>query len=68
MAKVEHDHEERFNRLAQNITDQKVFQKDAPQKWICRFCGHVHEGTSAPAICPLCKHPQAFFEVKAENY
>ena len=68
VAGVEREHEERFNRLAQNINDQKVFQKETKQRWICRFCGYIHEGENAPAICPLCKHPQAFFEVKAENY
>ena len=68
VAAVEREHEERFLKLAENIHDQKVFQKDTTQKWICRFCGHVHEGDSAPAVCPLCKHPQAFFEIKAENY
>lgn len=68
VAAVERKHEERFNQLAQNIGDQTVFKKQTEQKWICRFCGHVHEGTEAPAICPLCKRPQAFFEVKAENY
>lgn len=68
VAGVEREHEERFNRLVQNINDQKVFQKETKQRWICRFCGYIHEGENAPAICPLCKHPQAFFEVKAENY
>ena len=43
-------------------------KKDEPQKWICRFCGNVHEGQEAPGICPVCKKPQAYFEVKAENY
>lgn len=68
VAGIEKEHEERFLKLAQNIADQKVFKKDAPQRWICRFCGYIAEGTDAPAICPLCKHPQAFFQVRAENY
>ncbi len=68
VATVEKEHEDRFNKLAQNVADQKVFKKDTQQKWICRFCGFIYEGTDALAICPLCKHPQAFFQVKAENY
>ncbi len=68
VASVEKEHEERFNKLAQNIAEQKVFKRDSSEKWICRFCGYVHEGVDAPAVCPLCKHPQAFYEEKAENY
>ena len=68
VAAIERTHEERFNKLTRNIAEQKVFKKDEPQKWICRFCGNVHEGQEAPGICPVCKKPQAYFEVKAENY
>jgi rubrerythrin len=68
IAKVEEQHEKRYRKLLQNVTEGKVFKKDAPVKWMCRNCGFVHEGKDAVQKCPACQHPQAFFEVKAENY
>ena len=68
IASVEKEHEERFRKLSVNLKENKVFTKDGEVVWVCRNCGYVHVGKKAPAICPACKHPQAYFEVKAENY
>ena len=68
VAKVEKEHEERYRKLAQNIEDGAVFLKDGEVVWKCRNCGHIHIGSAAPEVCPVCAHPQAHFEVKAENY
>lgn len=68
VAEVEEVHEERYRALLANVLAGKVFRKDTPVRWHCRNCGYVHEGTSAPEVCPACKYPQAFFEVLAENY
>jgi rubrerythrin len=65
---VEKEHEERYRKLAQNIKDGKVFKKDAPTKWHCRNCGHILEAREAPEKCPVCDHPLAHFQVRAENY
>ena len=68
IAQVETHHEDRYNRLLANVNGGTVFTKDAPTKWICRNCGYVFEGTTAPTTCPACKHPQAYYELLAENY
>jgi rubrerythrin len=68
IAEVEEQHEKRYRKLLENINKHKVFKKDKPIKWKCRNCGYVHEGLEAPKLCPACKHPQAFYEEKAENY
>jgi len=68
ISKVEKEHEERYLRLLKNLANGSVFEKPAPVKWKCRNCGYVHEGTSAPDKCPACLHPQAYFQVKEENY
>jgi len=68
IARVEKEHEARYRKLLANVTGGKVFKKDGPVRWMCRNCGYVHEGPEAPTQCPACKHPQAFYEVKAENY
>ena len=68
IAEVEEKHEERYRKLLANIKAGKVFQKDKVVKWKCRNCGYVHVGKSAPKKCPACKHPQAFYEILAENY
>ncbi len=68
IAKVEQFHEERYLALIKNLEGGKVFNKDKVVKWHCRNCGYIHEGKEAPAECPACKHPQAHYEVLAENY
>jgi len=68
VAQIEKDHEERFEALLKNIQNGTVFKKDTPVQWKCRNCGKIHEGTEAPEICPVCKHPQPFYEIKEQNY
>ncbi|MFC1570272.1 rubrerythrin [Candidatus Omnitrophota bacterium] len=68
IAEVEEHHEKRYRALLANVEGGTVFKKDAPVKWLCRNCGYVHEGPEAPNVCPACKHPQAYYEVLAENY
>lgn len=68
VAKVEAHHERRYAKLLANLEKDEVFKKDTPAKWYCRNCGYVHDGKSAPMKCPVCDHPQAYFEVLAENY
>lgn len=68
VAKVEKEHEERYRTLVKNIEEGKVFLKDNIVVWKCRNCGHIHIGEYAPDVCPVCDHPQAYFEEKAENY
>ena len=65
---IEKEHEERYRKLAENIKEGKVFEKDGVVVWKCANCGHIHVGEKAPQICPVCSHPQSYFEVKAENY
>lgn len=65
---VEKEHEERFQKLISNIENNKVFSKDKETTWVCLNCGHAMNGKSAPQVCPACKHPQAYFEEKCENY
>ena len=68
IAKVEAKHEARYRKLLDNVREGLVFEKAEPVSWICRKCGYVHQGAKAPAVCPACQHPQAYFEVYAENY
>ena len=68
VGKIEKEHEERYKKLLSNVENELVFSKDGDKIWVCRNCGHVVIGQSAPEVCPVCSHPQAFFEVKAENY
>jgi len=68
VAKIEKEHEERFKKLLSNIDDEVVFTNDGDTIWICRNCGHIHIGPKAPSICPICSHPQSYFERKANNY
>ena len=68
VSKVEQHHEERYRKLAANVDEGKVFKKDESTLWICRNCGYVHEGLSAPEKCPTCLHPKTYFEVLKENY
>ena len=68
VAKIEKEHEERYRKLLKNIEDEVVFSKDEECIWICRNCGHVVIGKKAPVVCPVCAHPQSYFEIKNENY
>ena len=68
IAKIEKEHEERYRKLYQNLDTNQVFHKEEKVQWICRNCGHIHEGSEAPKVCPVCVHPQAYFEVRATNY
>lgn len=68
VAKIEKEHEERYRKLLENVNNEMVFSKDGEKVWVCRNCGHVHVGKDAPKVCPVCAHPQAYFEVKADNY
>jgi len=68
VAKIEKEHEERYLKLLENVEAGKVFEKDGVVVWKCGNCGHIHVGAAAPEMCPVCDHPKAHFEVKAENY
>ncbi len=68
IAKVEKAHEERYRKLYSNLEEGKVFERDGVMIWKCRNCGYIHEGKSAPKVCPACLHPQAYFELEAQNY
>ena len=68
IAKIEEQHEIRYRKLISNIENGLVFNKKEKVKWLCRECGYVHEGDKALENCPVCNHPKAYFEVKAENY
>lgn len=65
---VEKEHEERYLKLLQNVQTGTVFKKREKVIWICRNCGHIHEGDEAPELCPTCAHPQAYFELRVINY
>lgn len=68
VAAIEKEHEERYKKLLANIEGGLVFSKDGDVIWQCANCGHVHVGKKAPQVCPVCAHPQSYFQVKAENY
>ena len=68
VAAIEREHEERYRRLLANIKEGIVFSRDGDRIWQCSNCGHIVIGKKAPQICPVCDHPQSFFELKAENY
>ena len=68
VAAIEKHHEERYRALLKNVESQEVFKKSSVKVWECRNCGHIVIGEKAPAICPVCAHPQAYFEIHAENY
>ena len=68
VAAIEKEHEERYKKLLENVEDGLVFSKDGDRIWKCRNCGHIVIGKNAPEICPVCSHPKAYFEIKAENY
>ncbi len=68
VGKIEKEHEARYRKLLENVEEGKVFEAGEVKIWKCRNCGHIVVGTKAPEVCPVCKHPRAFFEIKAENY
>jgi rubrerythrin len=68
IANVEAEHEKRYNALLEDVKAGTVFEKDTMVKWKCRKCGHIHEGNKPPDVCPACKHPTNYFEIKAENW
>lgn len=68
VAAIEKVHEERYRKLLQNVETAAVFEKSEVKIWECRNCGHIVVGTKAPEVCPVCAHPQAYFEIKEENY
>lgn len=68
VGKIEKEHEERYKKLLENVEGDLVFSKDGEKIWKCRNCGHICIGKEAPGVCPVCEHPQSFFEIKAENY
>ncbi|MCD6567113.1 MAG: rubrerythrin family protein [Bacteroidales bacterium] len=68
IAKVEKAHEERYSKLFTNLEEGKVFERNGKIIWKCRNCGYLHEGTKAPETCPACLRPQAYFELKENNY
>ncbi|MCI5891893.1 MAG: rubrerythrin family protein [Clostridiales bacterium] len=68
VAEIEKHHEERYRALLNNVETKQVFEKSGVQIWECRNCGHIVVGTAAPEVCPVCNHPQSYFEIKKENY
>ena len=68
VAAIEKEHEERYRKLIENIEGGLVFSRDGDKIWKCRNCGHIVIGKDAPKVCPICTHPQSYFEIKAENY
>ena len=68
VGKIEKEHEERYKKLLENVEGELVFSRDGDRIWNCRNCGHICVGKKAPAMCPVCEHPQSFFEIKAEKY
>ena len=68
VAAIEKTHEERYRKLLANVEDGLVFSRDGDMVWVCRNCGHIMVGKKAPELCPVCRHPKAYFEIKADNY
>ena len=68
VAAIEKEHEERYLKLLQNLEEGIVFSREGDMVWKCKNCGHIHVGQAAPKVCPVCDHPQAYFELRAENY
>lgn len=68
VAKIEKEHEERYLALLDNVKNDKVFKRSEKNVWICRNCGHIHDAEAAPQLCPVCDHPQAYFEIRSVNY
>ena len=68
VAAIEKKHEERYRKLLENVKAKQVFEKSGVTVWECRNCGHIAVGTKAPEVCPVCNHPQSYFEVHEENF
>ncbi len=68
VGKIEKEHEERYRKLLENVEGGLVFSRDGDMIWQCSNCGHIHVGKQAPKMCPVCAHPEAYFEIKKENY
>ena len=68
VGKIEKEHEERYRKLLKNVEDEIVFSREGDKFWQCSNCGHIVVGKQAPEMCPVCAHPKAYFEIKAENY
>lgn len=68
VGKIEKEHEERYRKLLANVEGGLVFSKDGDMIWQCANCGHIHVGKQAPGMCPVCEHPQAYFQILAQNY
>lgn len=68
VAAIEKEHEDRYRKLLNNLRERKVFSKDGDAVWQCSNCGHIVIGKCAPDVCPVCNHPQSYFQVRAENY
>jgi rubrerythrin len=68
VASIEDEHEKRYNQLIERLEKGMSFKRDGVVIWKCRNCGYIHEGETAPEVCPVCAHPQSFFEVRSENY
>ena len=68
VANIEKQHEERYRKLLENVKGELVFSRDGDRVWQCRNCGHIVIGKNAPKVCPVCNHPQSYFEIKKENY
>ena len=68
VGKIEKEHEARYLALLKSIEENRVFKKEQKEKWQCMNCGHIHEGTDAPGLCPVCRHPQSYFQILAGNY
>ncbi len=68
IGRIEKEHEERYLKLLKNVQENQVFSKNEEVEWVCKKCGHIHKGKNAPKNCPVCKHPQSFFELRTKNY
>ena len=68
VGEIEKTHLDRYNQLIKEVENNEVFQKQTEVKWRCANCGYIHQGQGAPDVCPVCAHPKAYFEVKADNY
>lgn len=68
VGQIEKHHEERYRKLLENVEGGLVFSRDGDMIWQCSNCGHIHVGKQAPQVCPVCEHPQAYFQIEARNY